>query len=61
MRKTLIAIALGATALFAACGGGSSSPAVNGASEAPLESTPVESPSESPSEMVSPSDSPASS
>jgi hypothetical protein len=60
MRKTLIAIALGATALFAACGGGSSSPSV-GASAAPLESAPVVSPAASPSDMASPSGSPASS
>jgi hypothetical protein len=61
MRKTLIAIAIGASALLAACGGGSSSPAVEGASQAPLESAPVVSPMASPSEMVSPSGSPASS
>jgi len=34
---------------------------VDGASEAPLESTPVESPAMSPSDMVTPSESPASS
>ena len=61
MRKTLIAIALGASALVDACGGGSSSPAVDGASAAPLESSPVMSPAASPSDMVTPSGSPASS
>jgi len=61
MRKTLILIALGASALVAACGGGTSSPAVDGASAAPLESTPLESPAASPSDMTVPSESPASS
>jgi len=55
MRKTLIAIALGLTALAAAACGGSGATTSTGGSAAPLESA-------SPSDMlVSPSASPASS
>ena len=61
MRKTLIAIALGATALIAAACGGSGTSSTPGVSAAPLESTPVESIGASPSMEVLPSESPASS
>jgi len=61
MRKTMIAIALGLTALVAAACGNSGSSAGTGASAAPLESTPVlVSPSAS-DMLASPSESPASS
>jgi ABC-type glycerol-3-phosphate transport system substrate-binding protein len=64
MRKTLIAIAIGAMALAAAaCGPANSSPST-GATAAPLESTsPIESgsPMASPSDVTLPSESPASS
>ena len=59
MRKTLIAIVLGLTALAAAACGNSGSSTSTDASAAPLESTDVLA---SPSEMLeSPSESPASS
>lgn len=63
MRKTLIAIALGLTALAAAaCGGSSTGTTAPLESVAPMESTDTSSPAlESPSDMVLPSDSPASS
>ncbi len=57
MRKTLIAIALGLTALAAAACGGTGATTAPDASAAPLESTEV---LESPSEMLeSPSESPS--
>jgi ABC-type glycerol-3-phosphate transport system substrate-binding protein len=61
VRKTLIAIALGASALVAAaCGPGASSPSTGagGATTAPLESA---SPMVSATPLASPSESPASS
>ena len=57
MRKTLIAIAIGLTALAAAACGNSGATTAPDASAAPLESTEV---LESPSEMLeSPSESPS--